>query len=333
MADFAGLATVLVIVNEHKNHIRDVYLVKIVIAGAGAMGCLFAGMLAEAKHELCLLEKDAGRVNAIRCSGVSIEREGAELQVTMPSITSNVYDTGIADMLLLLVKAYDTDNAVQACLPVIGPDTTVLTLQNGLGNIEAINKYVPQSQILAGTTAHGATLLGSGRIRHAGRGDTVIGALAPEGAPRAHAVQAVFQGSGIPAIVSADIHSVLWGKLLVNVGINALTAIMEVQNGRIGDIEHLHAVMERAVHEGAAVAFRLGIALPYIDPVARTAEVCRATTDNISSMFQDIRSGRHTEIDSINGVVAAYGKRLGISTPVNRMLTCLVKSLEFVAKT
>ena len=332
MADFAGLATVLVIVNEHKNHIRGVHLVKIVIAGAGAMGCLFAGMLAGARHELCLLEKDAGRVHAIRCSGVGIEREGAELQVTMPSITSSVSDAGIADMLLLLVKAYDTENAVQACLPVIGPDTIVLTLQNGLGNIEAVNKYVPQSQILAGTTAHGATLLGNGRVRHAGRGDTVIGALAPEGVTRAHAVQEVFQNSGIPATVSADIQSVLWGKLLVNAGINALTAIMEVKNGRVGDIEHLHAVMERAVHEGAAVALRLGIALPYSDPVARTAEVCRATTDNISSMLQDIRSGRRTEIDSINGVVADYGKRLGIATPVNRMLTCLIKSFEPVDK-
>ena len=304
---------------------------KILIVGAGAMGCLFAGMLAEAGRELWLLEKDAGRVNAIRCSGLCIERDGIEVPVTMPAITSNICDAGIADLLLLLVKAYDTENALGACLPAIGSDTTVLTLQNGLGNIEAIKKYVSQSQILAGTTAHGATLLGTGRIRHAGTGETVIGALAPQGTMRAYAVQEIFQSSRVPTIVSADIHSVLWGKLLVNVGINALTALMKVKNGRVGDVAPLHAVMKRAVLEGAAVALRMGIALPYSDPVARTAEVCRATAENISSMLQDIRSGRRTEIDSINGVIVAYGKSLGIATPVNRMLTCLIKSFEAAA--
>ena len=301
---------------------------KIVIAGAGAMGCLFAAMIAGAEHKLHLLEQDAGRVAAIRCSGISIKRDGVELSVTMPAITSNVCDVGIADIILLLVKAYDTENAIQACLPAIGPHTTVLTLQNGLGNIEAITRYVPQSLILAGTTAHGATLLGNGRVRHAGSGDTVIGALVPEGVMRAYAVQEFFQSAGIPTMVVHDINSVLWGKLLVNVGINALTAIMGVKNGRVGDTEHLHAVMRRAVLEGAAVALRLGISLPYPDPVERTAEVCRATAENISSMNQDIRSGRRTEIDSINGVVAAYGRRLGIATPVNCILTSLIKSLE-----
>ena len=302
---------------------------KIVIAGAGAMGCLFAGLLAGAKHELCLLEKDERRVDAIRCSGLSVERDGTELPVSMPAISSRACDAGIADLLLLLVKAYDTEHAVQACLPAIGPHTTVLTLQNGLGNIEAIKRYVPQSLILAGTTAHGATLLGNGWVRHAGSGDTVIGALAPEGAMRAYAVQEVFRCAGIPTSVAEDIQSVLWGKLLVNVGINALTAIMGVKNGRVEDTEHLHAVMRRAVLEGAAVALRLGISLPYPDPVERTAEVCRATAENISSMNQDIRSGRRTEIDSINGAVAAYAKRLGIATPVNRILTSLVKFFEF----
>jgi 2-dehydropantoate 2-reductase len=302
---------------------------KIVIAGAGAMGCLFAGLLAESGHELWLLEKDAGKVAAIRSSGLSIEGSGAEPAVSMPAITAHAGDAGIADVLLLLVKAYDTAGAVQAALPVIGPQTTVLTLQNGLGNIEAIAGPVPRPLLLAGTTAHGATLLGNGRVRHAGRGETVIGPLVPEGAVRAHAVQEIFRSAGIPATVAEDIQPVLWGKLLVNAGINALTAIMQVQNGRVGDMAPLQAVMRRAVVEGAAVAQRLGIALPYPDPVARTAEICCATAENFSSMYQDISSGRRTEIDSINGVIVEYANRLGIAAPVNCMLTRMVHSLEF----
>ncbi len=129
--------------------------------------------------------------------------------------------------------------------------------------------------------------------------------------------------------VAEDIQPVLWGKLLVNAGINALTAIMGVKNGRVGDMAPLHAVMRRAVLEGAAVALRLGIALPYPDPVDRTTEVCYATAENFSSMHQDIGSGRRTEIDSINGVIVEYGSRLGIAAPVNCMLTRMVHSLEF----
>jgi 2-dehydropantoate 2-reductase len=231
-------------------------------------------------------------------------------------------------VLILLVKAYDTAAAVQAALPVIGPQTTVLTLQNGLGNIEAITRSVPQSLLLAGTTAQGATLLGNGRVRHAGRGETVIGPLVPEGAVRAHAVQEIFRSAGIPATVAEDIQPVLWGKLLVNAGINALTAILQVQNGRVGDMAPLQAVMRRAVNEGAAVAHRLGIALPYPDPVARTTEICCATAENFSSMYQDISSGRRTEIDSINGMIVEYANRLGFAVPVNCMLTRLVHSLE-----
>jgi 2-dehydropantoate 2-reductase len=302
---------------------------KIVIAGAGAMGCLFAGLLAQSGHELWLLEKDAAKVNSIRCSGITIESDSSEPVCSKPAITAHADDSGIADLLVLLVKAYDTEQAVQASLPAIGPHTTVLTLQNGLGNIEAISRCVPQPLIVAGTTAHGATLLGSGRVRHAGRGETVIGPLVPEGAARAHALQEIFQSAGIPVRRAEDIQPVLWGKLLVNVGINALTAIMGVKNGRVGDVLPLYEVMRRCVAEGAAVAQGLGITLPYPDPVMRTAEICSATAENLSSMHQDICWGRRTEIENINGIIVAYGSRLGIATPVNRMLTLMVQSLEF----
>ena len=302
---------------------------KIVIVGAGAMGCLFAGLLARAGHELILFEKNPDRVHAIRCSGISIEQDGGGIQAPMAAVYSDIAPAGTADLLLLLVKAYDTGHAVQACLPAIGPATTVLTLQNGLGNIEAISRYVPQSQILAGTTAQGATLLGHGRVRYAGQGETVIGALAPEAISRAEAVRDVFRNCGIPTVVSSHITAALWTKLLVNAGINALTAILQIQNGMVGSQEQVHAVMRRAVLEGAEIAARLGIELPYPDPLARTEDVCRATGANISSMLQDIRAGRRTEIDSINGMIASHGRQLGIATPVNSLLTCLVKSMGF----
>lgn len=290
------------------------------------MGCLFAGMLSRAGYIPALLEQNPERARAIAVSGISVEQDDGETLVGRPAAYCTLSGREMADLVVLFVKSYDTEQAVKNCLPAIGSRTTVLTLQNGLGNIEALERYVPKAQLLAGTTAQGSTLLGHGKVRHAGRGDTVIGSFFPEEAGRARAVRAFFESAGIQVTVSGDIESVLWGKLLVNAGINALTAIMDIPNGRLGRDEHLRAVMAGAVLEGAAIARRLGIALPYADPVSRAEEVCRATAANISSMLQDRRSGRPTEIDSINGALVAYGRRLGIAMPVNSFLTSLVKS-------
>lgn len=299
----------------------------IVIVGAGAMGCLFAGMLARGGHDLLLLEKNPDRAHAIGASGIMIEKDGRFRRVASPAVSCRLPQNLLADVVLIVVKCYDTEKAVQDCLTAIGAATTVVTLQNGLGNVEVLERYVPQRQVLAGTTAQGATLLGHGRLRHAGRGDTVVGGIVPEAAGRAEAVRALFESCGIPTMVAADISSALWAKLLVNAGINALTAILDMPNGRVAGQEQVHAIMGRAVREGAEVAAKLGIVLPD-DPVARTQKVCRATAENISSMLQDIRAGRRTEIEGINGSISAWGRRLGVATPVNSLLTCLVKALE-----
>ncbi len=290
------------------------------------MGCLFAGMLGRAGHEVALLEQDPERARAIAASGISIEQGDGKMLAGTPAVYCTLSRQVRADLVVLFVKSYDTQQAAERCLPAVGQGTTVLTLQNGLGNIEAIERHVPKAQLLAGTTAQGSTLLGHGRVRHAGRGQTVIGSFSAEGSGRARDVRDFFESAGIESVVSEDIQSVLWGKLLVNAGINALTAIMDTPNGSLVRDDHLRAVMRRAVLEGAALARRLDIPLPYADPAGRADEVCRATADNISSMLQDRRSGRRTEIESINGALVDYGRRLGIPMPVNSFLTSLVRS-------
>ena len=300
---------------------------KFLVVGAGAMGCLFTGLLARAGHETALLEAQPERVQAIRDCGIRIKAiAGPDILVPETLVYGSVPEGYSADMILLSVKSYDTGRAVQSSLPALGPGTVVVTLQNGLGNIEAIERHVPLRRILAGTTAQGATLLGHGSVRHAGSGDTVVGALATEAAGAARDLCRALDGAGIPASFSPDIRPALWAKLLVNAGINALTAIMDVPNGMIVQDEHLRAVMRRAVLEGAEIAGRMGIELPHADPVARAEEVCRATAENISSMLQDRRCGRRTEIDSINGALESCGSQLGIPTPVNSTLAGLVRS-------
>jgi len=244
------------------------------------------------------------------------------------SIDTDAGRIGSADLIILFVKAYDTESAICAAGHAVSEKSAVVTLQNGLGNIEAIQSAVPGDQIVAGTTAHGATMLGDGRIRHAGVGETVIGPVGNCPDEKLQKICTLFRKAGINTSVSQDICSVLWGKLIINAGINPVTAVMNVKNGTIPRNRHLCAVMHSLVDEVRSVAVKMNIALPFGDPRKKVADVCRATAENVSSMLQDIRAGRKTEIDNINGAVVEYGKTAGVATPVNSMFTGLVHALE-----
>jgi len=305
---------------------------KIIIVGPGAMGCLFAGILCRAGHEVWVLARDEAQAALIRERDICIETAGDILHLPRTVITAAPEHIGVADIVLVCVKAYDTHAALKHALPAISRGTTVVTLQNGLGNIEILCQEVAPEQVLAGTTAHGATRISNWHVRHAGIGETVIGAAHPAGRSRLQKVGKILNDAGIRTVPAEDITAVLWGKLLVNAGINPLTAIMRIKNGQILESSYLESIMHRAVQEGRQIADALGILLPYADPVDRVTEVCRATAENISSMHQDILAGRKTEIDQINGMLVRYGRQHHVPTPVNSMLTWLVASAEALQK-
>lgn len=301
---------------------------KIIIVGPGAMGCLFAALLCRAGHEVWLLARNEAQAALMHERDICMETAGDTMHIPRSAVTATPEHIGTADIVLVCVKAYDTHAALTHALPAITRRTTVLTLQNGLGNIEILCGEVAPEQVLAGTTAHGATRVSTWLIRHAGIGETVIGAVHPAGRSRLQAVGKFLNDAGIRTMPAEDITGVLWGKLLVNAGINPLTAIMRIKNGQILESPPLESIMRQAVHEGRQIADALGIALPYPDPVGRVTEVCRATAENISSMHQDILAGRKTEIDQINGMLVRYGSQHHVPTPVNSMLTWLVTSAE-----
>lgn len=305
------------------NHLR------LAVMGAGAMGSLFGGLLARSGAEVWLIDTWAEQVTALAGQGLSIEDATGTLgmdQVTIPvQATSDPTAPGPVDLVLFFVKSYHTRSAAETARPLIGRDTAVLTLQNGLGNTENLQAVFGRERVLAGTTACGATLLGPGRVRFAGRGPTVLGE--PDGPPseRAAAVVRQLEAAGLPAQLSADIGSVIWAKVLVNVGINALTALTGLRNGQLLEYPETRALMRAAVDEAAAVAVAAGAVLPWDDPVAHVEHVARLTAANRSSMLQDMDHGRPTEIDAINGAVVAAGQRLGLPVEANRALTLLVK--------
>jgi len=300
---------------------------KITIVGAGAIGSLFAAFLSKSKEEIWILDKDKERASRINQQGIIVEGISGNWQVPVKA-TADVKEIEKADLLIICVKSYDTKSAVTAAKSLIGEETSVLTLQNGIGNIEIIGEVVGTEKVIGGTTNMGATLLNAGHIRHAGRGETVIGRIDGKIPVEIRLIREIFNKAGIETRTSRDIKGFLWSKLLINAGINALTAITRLKNGSLLDFEGTRKILRIAVTEGIKVAKRKRIKLIYDDPLAKVEAVCEATAGNISSMLQDVLRKKRTEIDFINGVIVRLGQELAIPVPVNSLLVDLVKTIE-----
>ncbi len=300
---------------------------RITILGAGAMGCLFGALLAKAGSaaEVRLLDRSAEVVAAIRRDGVRL-LEGAEEQAQAIPATTRPEEAGDADVALVLVKSGGTRWAAEMAERALAPGGLALTLQNGLGNRETLAEVLGEGRAWQGVTAQGATLLGPGLVRHAGSGPTHL-ETRPEIAQRAAEMAALFEAAGLETHVAGDLGSLLWGKLVVNVGINALTALLRVPNGALAEIPEARAAMAAAVAEAVCVARARGVALPYAEPLDRVLEVCRATASNRSSMLQDVLRGLPTEIQAINGAIVRAARELGLAAPANEMLVNLVEAI------
>jgi 2-dehydropantoate 2-reductase len=298
----------------------------IAIIGAGAMGSLFGALLSESGQNVTLLDVRADHVAAINADGLKIELEGRTRRVRLPAATD---PGGIsqADLALVFVKTYHTRQAARTAAAVLSDGGLALTLQNGMGNAEMLAEAIAPERVVAGTTAHGATLLGLGHIRHAGRGPTLIGMWSGGEKQAARAIADLFNQAGIEARVVDDVRPVIWEKLLVNVGINAITALTHIRNGQLLDLTATRELSRCAIEEAAAVAEAQGITVR-ADIVEHVFKVARATSANRSSMGQDVDHQRETEIGAINGVVVQEGVRRGLASPVNRALTALVETLQ-----
>lgn len=298
---------------------------KVVIIGAGAMGSVYGGFLAEAGNEVYFLDVFKEHVDNINKDGLWMEGTSGDRYIKGIKATSNPEEVGIVDLAIVFVKSTITDIAIKQNQAVIGENTIVLTLQNGLGNIEKLETVVKKEQIISGTTSHGANLLGPGRIKHAGHGATVIGELNGEVTERIKKVQKVFEDAKLaPVQVSTNVMGLIWDKVLVNVGINPLTALTGLRNGQLLDYPETEWISENAVAEAAKVAEAAGIVLVTPNPVEHFREVAKVTGENISSMLADVNNKRRTEISNINGAIVRLGKEYNIPTPINEVITNLI---------
>lgn len=301
----------------------------IIVVGPGAMGCLFAAYLTRAGHEVTLFDHRRERVCLINQRGVRVETPGGELTLKVPD-SLDYEKASQASLALICVKSYNTSEAVREVAGFLTPRARVLTLQNGVGNVEKIAQVVGPERTWGGVTSQGANVLGPGHIRHAGQGHTTIGPLGDYETERVRLEEAaqVLTQAGFPATVEAQVAPLIWSKLIVNVGINPLAAITGLKNGQLLEHEPTRRLMESAVNEAMEIIRALGIELIYPDALDRVREVARQTADNVASMLQDIRAKRPTEIEAINGAIVRHGRELGLAAPVNQTLSELVKALE-----
>lgn len=302
---------------------------KIAILGSGAMGCLYGGLLsANEANQVYLIDVWKEHIDEINRNGLIMEERDKEVLFKNLNAMDNNQSLGYFDLVIIFVKSNSTEKAIKDNISIFGPDTIVVTLQNGLGNPEIIRNVLGDTDIIAGTTAHGATLIGPGRIKHAGIGKTIIGELNGENSERLRIVESSFNRVGIETYISENVIGLIWDKLIVNVGINPLTGITGLKNGELIKHPELEEIMRLAVDEAVKVSNKKGIVLSHKDPVEFTKNVCALTAENTSSMLQDILKGKITEIDMINGAIIREGEKVGIETPVNIVLTNLIKHIQ-----
>jgi 2-dehydropantoate 2-reductase len=294
---------------------------RVLVFGAGALGSLIGALLSTRNEVTLVGRKD--HISSIRERGLNVS--GQTQMLARPMALESVEEASGYDYVLLAVKSYDTESAMRtlSSMPGLGP---VVTMQNGLGNLEIIGEYT--ESVIGGTTSHGATLEGPGMVTHAGEGDTVVGGYRSVSTEVLESLAGELTSCGMRTEVTENLSGEVWAKAIVNAGINPLTAILGARNGYLLENPRTSQMMESVCLEAISVARSCGIPLPEDDLVERTRRVASMTARNMSSMLQDVSRGRRTEIDSITGEIVRLGSETGISTSLNSALLALIKGME-----
>jgi 2-dehydropantoate 2-reductase len=304
----------------------------VAVVGAGAVGCYYGGLLARAGAAVTLIGRQP-HVQAIARDGLLLETTRFTERVAVRA-TESIDAARGAQLVLFCVKSNDTEAAARALAPCLEPEAIVLSLQNGVDNVERLSAHVA-APAYAAVVYMAASMAGPGHVRHAGRGELVIGAIGAEAQaaarPALEQVAAWLRQAGIGCTVSDNVEGDLWAKLLINCAYNAISALGRARYRRIGASPAALRVMADAVGEVVAVAQAAGVRLPEADPFEAARRISETMAQATSSTAQDIARGRRTEIDHLNGYVVRRGEAVGVAVPVNRTLHALVRLLEEAA--
>lgn len=302
---------------------------RIAVVGAGAMGSLFGGALAAAGQDVWLVDVWREHVVAIRERGLIVEKDGNARHIPVHA-TADAAEVGPVDLVLIFTKYVHTAAALAAARPLLKSDTLVLTLQNGIGNVDLIAQVVPPERILYGLTTLTSDMKGPGHIvdHFVGAGESYFWPAAGEPTPAMQAVADAFNGAGIRTFLTPSVRKQIWKKLIINGCLNTLTALTRLTVGDLYDVPEARQLCEQILAEIVAVAQASGVDLSLEEGRRYLDQVVSEARRHKPSMLVDVLHARRTEIESLNGAVVREGRRLGVATPVNAAVTQLVHTVE-----
>lgn len=300
---------------------------RVVVLGAGAMGMLFGGYLS-AHNEVTLIDVDENKVSQINEKGITIqEPDGTSRHFTPKAVTSS---KGMeqADLMIVFVKAMFSASALAANRSLIGPNTFVLSMQNGSGHEEVLSQFAAdQEHVVLGTTQHNSSIVDASTIRHGGAGPTFVGAM--KGQPQElEQLAQNFTECGLPCSTSTQIRKMIWHKMFTNVSASALTGILQMPMGFLVDSQEAWNLTQTLLREAVQVANGDGMGFDEEEIVNEVHTHLENSRGGITSIQADLRDGRKTEVDTISGSVVRASKRNGVPAPSHEFVVHLVHALE-----
>lgn len=301
---------------------------KIAIVGAGAMGSVYAGLLASSGHDVWAVDTWEEHVEAIRRGGLRVSGASGDRTVSVHAAT-RASDVGIVDLVVVATKAMDVESAARDALAIVGPDTIVLPIQNGLGSSSAAAAVLGEERLLLGVAGgFGASVVAPGWVRHEGMELIRFGELRGPRTERLERIADTWRAAGFRVETYDDIDRLVWEKLICNVCFSGTCAALDASIGEVMANEHAWGVASRCAVEAYDVGCALGVDLPFDDPVAHVRAFGLKIPAAHPSLLLDLRAGRRTEIAFINGAIPRAGLTVGVRAPVNETVSALVEALE-----
>lgn len=303
-------------------------MAKIAILGCGAMGSVYAGLMASAGHEVWAVDAWADHVAAINERGLRMEGASGDRTVRVRATTSTA-DPGPCDLVIVATKARDVAAAAAALPPLIGPDTAVLTIQNGLGSADALAEALGAERVMAGIAGgFGASIRAPGHVHHNGMEVVRIGEMTGPATDRLRAVAAIWTGSGFRAEACDDIAALTWEKLICNCTFSSVCALTGLTIGEVMADPDAWPIARACGVEAWTVAKARGIRIRVEDPVEHITAFGRAIPGARPSLLLDHMARRRSEVDAINGAIPREAAKAGIEAPVNATVSGLVRQRE-----
>lgn len=304
----------------------------IVVVGAGAMGCYFGGILLQAGHQVSFIDVNPRQIETINLKGLILETD--EGRSELPATAALAKDVKQpADLVIMFTKTLHTDAAMRSIQHLLTPDTVILSLQNGLGNAERIAQHHDQSRIAIGTTLVPADLQSPGHVVSHGPSNSHMMDADTNHPEWVDSLAQLFNEAGLTTGLDPEIHRVIWSKVAFNAALNSICAITGATPGRIAETQASVELARNVVHETVLVGQANGIHLDEAYIWGNVKMAMKEHPNHKPSMLQDIESGRATEIDAINGAIAAAAIDTEVETPVNNTLCQLVKLKQQMAMT